>query len=61
MKQGVMLMYLIAEICSPDLIGLSTLFCFKQVVMLVLAWKLDAQNMGYFTLQEWLKGMTSLQ
>ncbi|EMP25091.1 DCN1-like protein 4, partial [Chelonia mydas] len=31
------------------------------VVMLVLAWKLDAQNMGYFTLQEWLKGMTSLQ
>lgn len=29
--------------------------------MLVLAWKLDAQNMGYFTLQEWLKGMTSLQ
>lgn len=33
----------------------------KQVVMLVLAWKLDAQNMGYFTLQEWLKGMTSLQ
>ncbi|NXD70898.1 DCNL4 protein, partial [Eolophus roseicapillus] len=30
-------------------------------VMLVLAWKLDAQNMGYFTLQEWLKGMTSLQ
>lgn len=29
--------------------------------MLVLAWKLDAQNMGYFTLQEWLTGMTSLQ
>lgn len=56
-----MLMYLIAEVCSPDLIGLSALFCFKQVVMLVLAWKLDAQNMGYFTLQEWLKGMTSLQ
>ncbi|XP_040603127.1 DCN1-like protein 4 isoform X6 [Mesocricetus auratus] len=32
-----------------------------KVVMLVLAWKLDAQNMGYFTLQEWLKGMTALQ
>lgn len=32
-----------------------------QVVMLVLAWKLDAQSMGYFTLQEWLKGMGSLQ
>ncbi|MBV96683.1 DCN1-like protein 4, partial [Eschrichtius robustus] len=26
----------------------------ENVVMLVLAWKLDAQNMGYFTLQEWL-------
>lgn len=58
-----MLMYLITEVCPPYLIGLSALFCFcfKQVVMLVLAWKLDAQNMGYFTLQEWLKGMTSLQ
>lgn len=29
--------------------------------MLVLAWKLDAQSMGYFTLQEWLKGMSDLQ
>ncbi|XP_064419021.1 DCN1-like protein 4 isoform X3 [Latimeria chalumnae] len=33
----------------------------ENIVMLVLAWKLDAQNMGYFTVQEWLKGMTSLQ
>lgn len=35
-------------------------FC-VQVVMLVLAWKLDAQSMGYFTQQEWLRGMSSLQ
>lgn len=34
---------------------------YAQVVMLVLAWKLDAQSMGYFTLQEWLRGMGSLQ
>ncbi|TSN30183.1 DCN1-like protein 4 [Bagarius yarrelli] len=33
----------------------------ENVVMLVLAWKLNAQSMGYFTLQEWLKGMGSLQ
>uniref|UniRef100_A0A8D0CL75 DCN1-like protein n=1 Tax=Scleropages formosus TaxID=113540 RepID=A0A8D0CL75_SCLFO len=33
----------------------------ENVVMLVLAWKLDAQSMGYFTLQEWLKGMSDLQ
>uniref|UniRef100_H2L3B0 DCN1-like protein n=1 Tax=Oryzias latipes TaxID=8090 RepID=H2L3B0_ORYLA len=36
-------------------------FPFQSVVMLVLAWKLDAQSMGYFTLQEWLRGMSSLQ
>lgn len=29
--------------------------------MLVLAWKLEAENMGFFTLAEWLKGMTELQ
>lgn len=33
----------------------------ENVVMLVLAWKLEAQCMGYFTLQEWLKGMGALQ
>ncbi|XP_061834063.1 DCN1-like protein 4 isoform X3 [Nerophis lumbriciformis] len=32
----------------------------ENVVMLVLAWKLDAQSMGYFTLQEWLRGMSML-
>lgn len=40
---------------------LSLMYVHMQVVMLVLAWKLDAQSMGYFTLQEWLKGMGSLQ
>lgn len=34
---------------------------FLQIVMLVLAWKLDALNMGFFTKEEWMKGMTSLQ
>jgi DCN1-like protein 4/5 len=29
--------------------------------MLVLAWKLEAESMGFFTKEEWLKGMTSLQ
>uniref|UniRef100_UPI0035902B56 DCN1-like protein 4 n=1 Tax=Myxine glutinosa TaxID=7769 RepID=UPI0035902B56 len=33
----------------------------ENIIMLVLAWKLEAENMGYFTRQEWLKGMTSLQ
>uniref|UniRef100_A0A8C1QGM1 DCN1-like protein n=2 Tax=Cyprinus carpio TaxID=7962 RepID=A0A8C1QGM1_CYPCA len=31
-----------------------------DIVMLVLAWKLEAANMGFFTKEEWLKGMTSL-
>uniref|UniRef100_A0A673FUQ4 DCN1-like protein n=1 Tax=Sinocyclocheilus rhinocerous TaxID=307959 RepID=A0A673FUQ4_9TELE len=32
----------------------------ENIVMLVLAWKLEATNMGFFTKEEWLKGMTSL-
>ena len=32
-----------------------------QIVMLSLAYKLDAKSMGFFTLAEWLKGMTELQ
>ncbi|XP_038817262.1 DCN1-like protein 5 isoform X3 [Salvelinus namaycush] len=32
-----------------------------QIIMLVIAWKLEAPNMGFFTKEEWLKGMTLLQ
>ncbi|KAJ8297984.1 hypothetical protein KUTeg_024515, partial [Tegillarca granosa] len=31
------------------------------IVMLCLAWKLNAINMGFFTKAEWLKGMSELQ
>ncbi|KAL8570288.1 DCN1-like protein 5 [Nucella lapillus] len=33
----------------------------ENVVMLSLAWKLEAESMGFFKLSEWMKGMTSLQ
>lgn len=33
----------------------------QNVVMLALAWNLDAKNMGFFTLNEWLQGMSHLQ
>ncbi|XP_064607628.1 DCN1-like protein 4 isoform X2 [Liolophura sinensis] len=33
----------------------------ENIVMLALAWKLDAKRMGFFTLSEWLKGMSELQ
>ncbi|XP_077983628.1 DCN1-like protein 4 [Glandiceps talaboti] len=33
----------------------------ENIVMLVIAWKLEAKQMGFFTLDEWLKGMTQLQ
>lgn len=33
----------------------------ENIVMLALAWTLEAKNMGFFTLAEWLKGMTTLQ
>ncbi|KAI0241283.1 DCN1-like protein 4 [Lamellibrachia satsuma] len=33
----------------------------ENIVMLSLAWKLGANQMGFFTLAEWLKGMTDIQ
>uniref|UniRef100_A0A3Q3JUX0 DCN1-like protein n=1 Tax=Monopterus albus TaxID=43700 RepID=A0A3Q3JUX0_MONAL len=33
----------------------------ENIIMLVLAWHLSAANMGYFTKEEWLMGMTALQ
>uniref|UniRef100_A0A2C9JCP1 Defective in cullin neddylation protein n=1 Tax=Biomphalaria glabrata TaxID=6526 RepID=A0A2C9JCP1_BIOGL len=36
-------------------------FSLKKIVMLVLAYKLNAKNMGFFTVDEWMKGMTELQ
>ncbi|XP_052795758.1 DCN1-like protein 5 [Mya arenaria] len=33
----------------------------ENIVMLSLAYKLDARSMGFFTLAEWLKGMTEIQ
>jgi len=32
-----------------------------DIVMLVLAQKLNAKNMGFFTVEEWTKGMQNLQ
>jgi len=54
---------------EPDLIGPEGMekFCEdigvepENIVMLVLAWKMDAKQMGFFTLQEWLKGLSELQ
>ena len=33
----------------------------ENIVMLVIAWKMDAKNMGYFTAQEWVRGLSQLQ
>ncbi|RWS04917.1 hypothetical protein B4U79_15507, partial [Dinothrombium tinctorium] len=33
----------------------------ENIVTLVLAWKMDAKQMGYFTLKEWIKGLSDLQ
>ena len=33
----------------------------ENVVMLVLAWKMNARQMGFFTQQEWLRGLSDLQ
>lgn len=33
----------------------------ENIVMLVIAWNLEAESMGFFTQDEWMKGMTKLQ
>ncbi|KAK2706735.1 hypothetical protein QYM36_014689 [Artemia franciscana] len=33
----------------------------ENVVMLVIAWKMGAKQMGFFTQQEWLKGLSEMQ
>ncbi|KAJ4452308.1 DCN1-like protein 4 [Periplaneta americana] len=33
----------------------------ENVVMLVLAWKMSARQMGFFSQQEWLRGLSDLQ
>jgi len=33
----------------------------EDIVMLVLAWKMKAKQMGYFTQEEWLLGMTDIK
>jgi len=33
----------------------------EDVVMLVIAWKMDAKQMGYFTKKEWIKGLSEMQ
>jgi DCN1-like protein 4/5 len=33
----------------------------ENVAMLVLAWKMNARQMGFFTQQEWLRGLMDLQ
>ncbi|XP_052437531.1 DCN1-like protein 5 isoform X1 [Carassius gibelio] len=53
---------------SDDIVGPESMekFCEdicvepENIVMLVLAWTLEATKMGFFTKEEWLKGMTSL-
>uniref|UniRef100_A0A1B6K0A7 Defective in cullin neddylation protein n=1 Tax=Homalodisca liturata TaxID=320908 RepID=A0A1B6K0A7_9HEMI len=54
---------------EPDILGPEGMekFCEdlgvepENVVMLVLAWKMNARQMGFFTLAEWLKGLSELQ
>nr|CAG4644291.1 EOG090X0DAO [Lepidurus arcticus] len=54
---------------EPDMIGPEGMenFCKaiglepENILMLVVAWKMGAKQMGFFTLQEWTKGLTDLQ
>lgn len=54
---------------EPDLMGPDGMerFCRdlhvapENIVMLVIAWKMDAKSMGYFTTDEWVRGLSQLQ
>ncbi|CAK1585705.1 unnamed protein product [Parnassius mnemosyne] len=56
-------------VSEPDVLGPEGMekFCAdigvdpENVVMLVIAYKMGAKQMGYFTQEEWLKGLTELQ
>ncbi|KAI5639529.1 cullin binding domain-containing protein [Phthorimaea operculella] len=56
-------------VTEPDVLGPEGMekFCSdigvdpENVVMLVIAYKMGAKQMGYFTQEEWLKGLTELQ
>ncbi|XP_026749005.1 DCN1-like protein 5 [Galleria mellonella] len=56
-------------VLEPDVLGPEGMekFCEdlgvdpENVVMLVIAYKMGAKQMGYFTQEEWLKGLTELQ
>ncbi|XP_041979711.1 DCN1-like protein 5 [Aricia agestis] len=56
-------------VSEPDVLGPEGMekFCEdlgvdpENVVMLVIAYKMGAKQMGYFTQEEWLKGLTDLQ
>ncbi|XP_013147008.1 PREDICTED: DCN1-like protein 4 isoform X2 [Papilio polytes] len=56
-------------VTEPDVLGPEGMekFCEdlgvepENVVMLVIAYKMAAKQMGYFTQEEWLKGLTELQ
>ncbi|CAK1555292.1 unnamed protein product [Leptosia nina] len=57
------------SVTEPDVLGPEGMekFCEdigvdpENVVMLVIAYKMGAKQMGYFTQEEWLKGLTDLQ
>ena len=73
LSQVTLLFFLLSNPLSapdePDVIGPEGIerFCKdieedpEDIVMLVLAWKMDAKQMGYFTLKEWLKGLSEIQ
>ncbi|XP_076316048.1 DCN1-like protein SCCRO4 [Tachypleus tridentatus] len=68
-KKCIALFHEYSSVDDPDVIGPDGMekFCEdlgvepEDVVMLVLAWKMEAKQMGYFRLSEWLKGLSDLQ
>ncbi|XP_054712334.1 DCN1-like protein 5 isoform X1 [Uloborus diversus] len=68
-KKCVALFHEYATANDPDLLGPEGMekFCEdigvepENIVMLVIAWKMEAKQMGFFTKSEWLRGLTDVE
>lgn len=67
-KKCIALFHEYATANDPDLLGPEGMekFCEdigvepENIIMLVIAWKMDAKQMGFFTKSEWLRGLSDL-
>lgn len=61
MMQPPTISFLTSTLWDINIVVSFFLLFYLQTVMLVIAWKLQAATMGFFTFHEWSKGMLSIE